>query len=193
MNNDNYKKIILILFCALLPIFLMLLSYKTVLIFTDLDSAQQNVFDFLADKAELRQGFTADEASHLVDVKKLMDKIDIFFYALLFLLTIAWTYHKKDKESITQFFKYGGIGTASSISFILVALSFFFNYTFTFFHLIFFPQGNWVFPAESLLIQTFPWTFFFSIARNIFLLSLFLGIIFISLSYYLQYVHRKRH
>src|SRR3989338_5239926 len=50
-----------------------------------------------------------------------------------------------------------------------------FDLAFTLFHNLFFPQGNWTFPSDSLLIRTFPLGFFMGMSYKIFLLSLGLG------------------
>jgi hypothetical protein len=49
---------------------------------------------------------------------------------------------------------YRRIAVAVSCSTVVVVLCF--NPLFTFFHQLFFPQGNFSFPVESLLIQSFP-------------------------------------
>jgi uncharacterized membrane protein len=35
-----------------------------------------------------------------------------------------------------------------------------FETLFTYFHLTLFPQGNWMFPPDSILVQFYPATFF---------------------------------
>ena len=188
---NNYK-LILIIFCIFLPIFLLLFSYKAVLELSDLTEPQQDTMDFLENKQELNLNYTSLEASHLEDVKKVMNSIDYLFYLSLIIITLIITYYKKNKKQLQKLIKYGGITTLISIGLILLFALFAFNSTFTLFHKIFFPQGNWIFPINSLLIQTFPIDFFIGISLKIFLLTIGLGSIFIGVSYYLKNVSSKR-
>ena len=107
----NKNKLLLIIFCILLPIFLILFSYKTTLFFTDLNYNQQNTIDFLNDKEKLTLDYTETELSHLNDVKNLMKNVDFLFYILLLILTLIITYQKNKKEELRKLFKYGGITT----------------------------------------------------------------------------------
>ena len=189
MNN---KKIVLILFCLLLPIFLLLLSYKTVISFSDLTPAQEKVFLFLDGKQELAVEFTEQEASHLEDVKRVMNYADYLFYVLLLAITIIITYHKNNKDFLFQLLNYGGKSTVLTMASISVFSVLSFDFTFALFHNIFFRQGNWLFAPDSVIIQTFPIDFFVAVSRNIFLLTLILGIIFILSRYLKGYVFHNR-
>ena len=102
----------------------------------------------------------------------------VSFYFCLLILTLILTYHKKEQKKLLF---YGGIITIAFLLISLVLSIISFNFMFTLFHNLFFPQGNWLFPANSLLIQTFPLGFFISISYKIFLLSLILGIIILFL------------
>ncbi|PIN74373.1 hypothetical protein COV20_00420 [Candidatus Woesearchaeota archaeon CG10_big_fil_rev_8_21_14_0_10_45_16] len=178
------KKFINISFCVFAVVFLLLFSYKTALFFTPLSPDQQNAVDFLHDKTELAEGYTGEEISHLEDVKNVMRWADIVFYLSLLIGTTIFTYYKKDKRQIKKLLRYSGISTVAFVSMILLLALTSFDFLFTNFHHLFFPQGNWLFPYDSFLIQTFPIGFFVSLSRNIFLLAFILGIIFIVLGYY---------
>jgi integral membrane protein (TIGR01906 family) len=188
----NKNKLFLIIFCIFLPIFLLLFSYKIVLGVSNLTENQQETMDFLENKQELNLNYTSSAVSHLEDVKGVMNFIDYLFYLSLIIVTLIITYYKKNKEQLMKLFKYGGITTLVSIGFILLFALFAFNYVFTLFHQIFFPQGNWIFPTNSLLIQTFPIEFFIGISFKIFLLSIGLGIVFIVLEFLIKNVCSKR-
>ena len=177
----NKNKIILIIFCIFLPIFLLLFSYKVVLGLSDLTENQQETMNFL-DGDELNLNYTTSEFSHLEDVKSVMNFIDYLFYLSLIIITFIITYYKRNKEQLKKLFKYGGITTLVTVGLILLFALISFNSTFTIFHRIFFPQGNWIFPSDSLLIQTFPIEFFMGISLKMFLLSLVLGSIFTLIS-----------
>jgi len=192
MKSTNENKIVIILFCILLSIFLLLLSYKIVLLFTHTTLAQENVFRFLAGKEQLSARFAELEVSHLEDVARVMKYVNYVFYFLLLAVTLSITYYRKDKKFLAKLFEYGGKVTILSMLIISGLSALFFEKAFTLFHALFFPQGNWQFAADSKIIQTFPFDFFMSISRNIFLLSLFLGIVFILLGLYFKYVHGNR-
>ena len=57
------------------------------------------------------------------------------------------------------------------ISSLIYIISSKFDFLFTKFHHIFFPQGNWQFPASSNLINLFPQTFFYDFFYQIILVS----------------------
>lgn len=181
----NKKKAWLIIFCLLLPFFLLLFSYKTTLFLLGgtLTPEQKETVNFLqgGGELELNSGYlpyTSAELSHLNDVKKVMQGADYFFYGLLLILTLTLTYHRKDKEQLKKFFKYGGITTAIAVLLVLIFILTNFGVIFTFFHWILFPQGNWVFAGDSLLIRTFPREFFVRMSGIIFVGTLILGAAF---------------
>lgn len=172
--------VLLIIFIACLPLFSVLLSYKMALVLIDLTENQETTMNFLQGKGELTLNYNADEISHLNDVKKVMGCLDYLFYFLLLFLTLILTYHKKNKEQLQKLLAFGGITTIIFSLMIIIFTLLSFNYSFTIFHSIFFPQGNWSFPADSLLLQTFPLDFFISLSRSIFLGALFLGLVLIA-------------
>ena len=189
MNKD---KILLIIFCIFLPILLLLTSYKVVVGLSDFTPNQQETIDFLYQLGELQLNYTANEISHLVDVQKIMQLYDYVFYLSLLIVTILITYYKRNKKQLLKLFKCGGI-TAVGFTVIKTLFALFgFNYAFEIFHEILFPQGNWKFPANSLLIKTFPLEFFITLSLKIFFLAIVLGSIFISVVFYYHYVRSSK-
>lgn len=186
------KKELIIVLSLTIPLFLLLFSYKSVLSFADFTPAQENVFGFLEGRQKLAPGFTELEISHLEDVQKVMKTADYIFFILLLMITAIITYYKKDTDFLLKILKLGGKITAISVLSLGLLSTLFFNFMFTIFHNLFFPQGNWVFASDSLIIQTFPLDFFIVTSQKIFLLTLFLGIIFIVSDYLYQYVLRDR-
>ena len=132
--------------------------------------------------------FTELEISHLQDVKKVMKYADYLFYVLLLIMAVILTCHRKNKELIFQLLNYGGKFTVITTIFLGIVSLLFFDLIFSLFHLLFFPHGNWLFAADSLLIQTFPLDFFVTVSRNIFVLTISLGILFILSEYSKDYV-----
>ena len=179
------------LFWILVPLFLLLLSYKLVLAFYPLTAAQEKALQFLNNAGELIVPYSAAEVSHLEDVATVMKRAEIvFFLSGMVILGISF-YFRKNKEQLHRLLKYGGIGTLTAVLVILTALILNFNSLFTLFHQIFFPQGNWQFAANSLLIQTFLVEFFVSIGRRIFILTLIFGGVFIGTAYLLKKKMKK--
>jgi len=176
------NKILLIMFCIFLPLLILLFSYKVNLYFINLTDNQQNAINFLDNKEDLISDYTNNEKSHMQDVKKLIQKINYFFYLLLLIITLILTSYKRNKVQIIKLLKFGGITAFISLLIILLFILFSFNKSFIIFHEIFFSQGNWQFPFNSLLIQTFPLTFFITISKKIFLTSLIASLIIIFVS-----------
>ena len=165
-----HRLVIIILWIAL-PLFLLLLSYQVILFIVPLTPEQELTMSFLREGEQLQMNYTAQEISHLEDVQKVMDYTNYFFYIVTLLIFSLLIKHYKHKEEVKVVLKQGGIATMAAMAFILIVSLLFFNEMFTLFHLLFFPQGNWIFAADSLLIQTFPVTFFIRISIGIFILT----------------------
>lgn len=186
MENKK-ERILLIFFCILLPFFLLLFSYKIVLYFSELGAEQEEVINYLESEGELKLNYTSAEISHLKDVKEVMEKTDYTFYFLLLACGAIFAYKYKDKKYLKKLLLWGGgISAGLFVLFSVLALTGF-NFWFEVFHQVFFPQGNWVFPGDSLLIQTFPASFFVLIVGKIAVLSLILASLFIGGGVFLGY------
>ena len=181
------KKLFIIAWCILLPLFLLLLSYKLTLLLFPVTIAQAETFSYLSGQGRLNMNYTSLEMSHLDDVKKVMDTVNFLFYGLLIIVLIMIISQWKKKKFLVELCQDGGFSTIGTVILLFLAIILSFNITFTIFHLLFFPQGNWQFPADSLLIKNFPIGFFVRISTWIALLSFAEGSIFILLSYFLSY------
>ncbi|PIN76196.1 hypothetical protein COV17_03120 [Candidatus Woesearchaeota archaeon CG10_big_fil_rev_8_21_14_0_10_36_11] len=184
MNNN---KTFLIIFCIFLPIFITLFSFKTTLFFIDGTPQQENTIDFLTDNTELTQEYTDNELIHLRDVQRVMNYSTIWVYFSVLILTGIITLYRKETKQIQKLLKYGGITTLAYIGTVSLVSILSFDTIFTLFHKIFFPQGNWQFPLDSILISTFPYNFFIFITIKIGIQALCWGILFIFLSFYINY------
>lgn len=117
-----------------------------------------NLLDYFQDKAELNEGiFSDDEVSHLGDVKVLINNV-LKFLSILVLVSLFLLLYLRDYK---KYLLYSGILTVA-VPFSLYLIPF--NSLFTFFHQIFFPQGNWIFPAGSSLVNLYTSSFFYSFA-----------------------------
>lgn len=111
--------------------------------------------------------FTPAELQHLLDVKIRM----CFVYYLVPIAWIVWLYILlKGKNKSENLFK-GGLVSLSSLLVGLIP----FPLLFVIFHGIFFPQGNWIFPPDHMIVQIYPPHFWFlmakTLAARIFILS----------------------
>lgn len=179
MGFSNKKQgLMVLIFIIFLPFFLLLISYKATLLVFPLTPAQEEVFQFLQGKEQLPAEYTALEKSHLEDVRQVMKWMDLALGIVLIIILslIVYLKNKDEVELLRKSLQYGGIATMGLIGALLLLIFFDFTTIFTAFHQLFFPQGNWMFPADSLLIQTFPVEFFIRVSQVIFLFTVLLGL-----------------
>ncbi len=105
--------------------------------------------------SKLNADFDENEKSHMADVRRI-----ILFEEFVFIALLIWFFilAYKRKINLNQFKKAALIVFLIAL-FSLIA-SLFFNRFFELFHLIVFPQGNWQFSANSLMIQIYQQSFF---------------------------------
>ncbi|OGM03180.1 hypothetical protein A3K72_01310, partial [Candidatus Woesearchaeota archaeon RBG_13_36_6] len=142
-------------------------------------TAKQLIEYFKSDSVELPDIdlFNQKEKEHLLDVKLLIDwSIDNYFFFLIVSMFCVVLLYFVDKKNFIKRVSYsllfGGLLTIV-FTIVLVISILKFDFMFTRFHLVFFPQGNWMFPSEYNLIKLFPKSFFF----DGFLMFLFLSLI----------------
>ena len=128
------------------------------------DSLQdtRQLFDYFEGKASIPGTFNEAEASHLKDVRNIFIGVEIAF--LLSLTALLIVIPKKGTADILK------KGSKWTIAALLISVIIPFRAFFNIMHRIFFPQGNWTFPAQSTLIQYYPQEFFFAYAGTIFLI-----------------------
>ncbi len=137
----------------------------------------KNIISYFQGKEELR-GFTKFEADHLKDVRWVV----WLLLTILVFSIIALFFIRNEKVLI-----YGGI-----VSLILPLILYLIPFTclFDLFHRVLFPQGNWVFDSNSLLIQMYPLEFFYSFFKNILLRGFILGLV-ITITFSIDKVKNK--
>ncbi len=153
----------------------------------------ENMFKFFKGKEDLKY-FNEEEKSHMQDVKFVVSGINFIYYSstIFFILIFLVLYFlsKKDKMSfIEHLYKMILYGASASLIFLIVLFLwsvFSFDTLFFLMHLILFPQGNWMFPAGSLLITLFPEQFFFDMALRIFVYAIFQSGVFFIVGYWLR-------
>ncbi len=186
----SVKYLLRIVFCLLLPLVLLLLSYKITAFVWQFTPSQEKVIDFLYHHQNF-EGATSLEMSHLEDVRVLMNKINWFFWIGVICLIGIITYSYQNMKEFRWLSLYGGIATVSFITLFILGVVFGFSWLFTGFHEIFFPQGNWLFPYDSFLISNFPFDFFEKITTVIILQTFLWGSLFIGIALYLKYGFTK--
>ncbi len=147
---------------------------------------QESTLEFLLNKSELPQEMTELEKSHMQDVKTLVlaSSFVLLFSFLIFLLFIFLSRKKKLLDQAWKGLKISSLITIFII-FLLILLSLFnFDALFLNFHEVFFPQGNWMFPADSLMVQVFPEALFKNLAVYSFTISFILAFFLYFISFY---------
>jgi integral membrane protein (TIGR01906 family) len=124
--------------------------------------------------------FSGNESSHLMDVKKLLTTASSWMLLLLALLVFSsiamfFVFENRLMRNISIMLVGSGMITIGLI--ILLGISaLFFDQVFVLFHHVFFPQGNWTFPADSTLIRVFPERFFYDAFTTIIIRSAAAGV-----------------
>ncbi len=191
-RNSLLLSFLFSLFILTVPLFLLFLAYETTAFNAKYYAAedQQVILGFLRDnsnKQELSVNMTEAERVHLEDVKKVMYGADIAFYAIsaAFLILFAFFYFS-DKRLLQKGLFIGGVATLVLIASLALFARFYFAAAFSLFHQPLFAAGTWLFPADSTLIVAFPFAFFETMARAIFVKSFLYGILIIMLSVYIK-------
>ncbi len=175
------------IFVLLSPLLFLLLSYQSTAFQEKYYSApeQKEVLYFLQENTEMKVNFTASEVSHLQDVQKVMQFVDYLFY-FIFAVAIILGIFLYRKSLLSKALLYSGIFSLSLFALLFFLYFFGFSFLFTIFHQVFFPQGNWQFPVDSLLINTFPFEFFTKLSGIIFGKAAALAVIALFFSVYLK-------
>jgi integral membrane protein (TIGR01906 family) len=141
-----------------------------------------SIINFYQNKGDLYNGFNEKESNHLNDVKILINQSKNLLLILSITLITLLAIILFNNQNINKVIISTGItGLILPIPFLLFS----FTNIFTKFHLIFFPQGNWQFPFNSLLIQLFPKQFFLDAIILIILKSSIFSILMIIMGFYL--------
>ncbi len=163
------------------PTYYEALEYRAQHELNNATSYMDEITSFLFGNSELTS-FTYEEASHMQDVKNLLIASIIFLGVWILVIFNYLTIKGFDKNifikpSLTVLITIFFLGIVSFLNF---------NISFEYFHRIFFPMGNYVFPYDSLLITLFPQEFFYKKSMEIIFYTSLLSIITIILSFLLS-------
>lgn len=117
----------------------------------------EDVRSYILADGEL-EGATVAEASHLRDVRRLVDIL--IGVALISLAFGIGALRRRDLAYRTIARRVSVTIITTIVAITAIALLLGFNSFFWNFHLLFFPQGNFTFPADSYLISLYPQVFF---------------------------------
>jgi len=162
--------------CLLLSFFVLLSdpAFTYLLLDEDAHEPTRALLDYFSVSGAMPGVFDENEASHLADVKSVI----IMGFVALFFLVFAHT-------RLTTFDNWRAItrwGTLLLACLLIISALIPFDVLFTWFHVVFFPQGNWMFPAQSTLIQYYPAPFFATYAFAIGIHSLLVAFVLLWLS-----------
>lgn len=147
------------------------------------DQLAPQVIKYLTTDQSVPSCFTQNEQSHLQDVKKNV-AATVNIHAILTVLVISWIIVSlQTRKLLFAQHILNSVSKITEIGFVAVAIVTVvaWSWFFTTFHQLFFPQGNWAFPEDSLLIQLFPESFWI-------FTTIILGILTIVLSWFLKYI-----
>ncbi len=153
------------------------------------------IYAYLVHRTDDLSFLTVPERTHMGDVRRVIDAFTAAFVVVLAVLLIELlimartpiitritkskrgtnkkegerTHHDDRFDPITKGFLYGGV-LALVLAVLLAASTLAgFDSFWTAFHHVLFPQGDWMFPADSVLITLFPEAFFEGFATQVLL------------------------
>ncbi len=102
--------------------------------------------------------YTANEAAHLRDARAVL-YLFVALAAAALVLIVAALFHRPTDARRWQAVARGGAGLVVGIVVVGVVGFLAFDAAFELFHRVFFPGGNWEFPADSNMIRLYPYAF----------------------------------
>ncbi len=128
--------------------------------------------------------YNENELSHMADVKHVVTGMRVALAAsMLVLLAIVIIGVKQGwRDELLYAFRRGGWGVVGLIVTIMAFVAVAFDQLFTWFHELFFQQGNWQFYTSDTLIRLFPMRFWQDAFIYVGILSLVIGVLLIFFS-----------
>lgn len=142
---------------------------------------KQVIYFFNGDIKDLNF-LTAEELSHMQDVKNILTRVDLVFWSSLIIFTLSILYLRKSAKHILRKVP---ISVLSFLVLLLVLSFFSFDSLFQKFHEVFFT-GNYAFPTTSMLKILYPDIFFRNVFICYFLLSILGCMAIMAISYKLK-------
>ena len=111
-----------------------------------------------ADPPDFGTLYTADEISHMADVRRVFDGAKLLIPAGLFVMAIRLQRARSHSvEAMLRLVRDGAIAAGIALAAVGIVAAFAFEQAFLLFHEVFFPQGNFLFdPTTSNLVRLYP-------------------------------------
>jgi len=133
----------------------------------------KGLLNFFKGNNKIPNVFTKKEASHLIDVRNLIKKVDNLLTVLSLINIILLSFLLFNKEKLSRpLISAGILIIVMPIPFLFLK----FSDLFLKFHILFFPQGNWQFSINSVLIRLFPQQFFYHALIKIIIISCIISV-----------------
>ena len=101
--------------------------------------------------------FTSDEYAHMADVRRVFDTAKFLVpFALFVMIVRLQRARARGSGEMWRLVRNGTLIAGAVVAIIGVMATFAFEPLFLAFHYVFFPQGNFLFPADSNLIRLYP-------------------------------------
>lgn len=110
------------------------------------------------DPPDLGSLYTADEASHMRDVRRVFDGVKILIPAGLFVMALRLQRARsRGLDTMLRLVRDGAVAAGVVVAAVGILAGLAFEQAFLLFHQVFFPQGNFLFdPATSNLVRLYP-------------------------------------
>jgi hypothetical protein len=102
--------------------------------------------------------YTADEISHMADVRRVFDSVKILIPAGMFVMALRMQRARAGGLApLLRLIRNGAIAAGVAVAVVGAVAAVAFDVAFLLFHRVFFPQGNFLFdPATSNLLRLYP-------------------------------------
>ena len=110
------------------------------------------------DPPEPGRFYTADEISHMSDVRNVFDGAKLLIPAGMFVMAIRLQRARaRSAEAMVHLIRGGAVASGVGVAAVDIVAALAFERAFLLFHEVFFPQGNFLFdPATSNLVRLYP-------------------------------------
>ncbi len=110
------------------------------------------------DPPEAGRFYTADEISHMTDVRNVFDGAKLLIPAGFFVMALRLQRARaRSAEEMFRLIRAGAVASGVAVAAVGIIAAVAFDQAFLLFHEIFFPQGNFLFdPATSNLVRLYP-------------------------------------
>ena len=149
--------------------------------FNEKEDEMNVIKGYFFSNGEVSELLNEKEESHMEDVKNLIVTSQLIFI----LLIVTFAYLKFNDELSKKHYVTGGKAGLYFTLGVMVFALISFERLFYYFHLVFFPMGNFTFPEQSILIQLFPPEFFLQISIAWLIASFVISLTTLLLSKYL--------